>query len=75
MEGVSTCGIAAMVCYFPGGWLADRLSVRKMLTFSFMATSLGGLYFSTFPSYLGAIGLHIYWGITTILTTEKTDND
>jgi len=65
---MSTYGIVAMICYFPGGWLADRLSVRKMLTFSFVATGLGGLYFATFPSYVGAIGLHIYWGITTTLT-------
>lgn len=27
---MSVYGIVAMICYFPGGWLADRLSCRKL---------------------------------------------
>jgi MFS family permease len=39
MSGVY--GFAAMLSYFPGGWLADRISAKKLLTFSFIATGLG----------------------------------
>ncbi|KZL91808.1 MFS transporter [Clostridium magnum] len=64
----SVYGIVAMICYFPGGWLADRFSCRKMLAFSFVATGLGGFYFSTFPSYRMCIILHAFWGCVTIFT-------
>lgn len=66
MMGVSY-GIAAALCYFPGGWLADRLSARKLLTLSYILTGLGGFYFATFPSYVMCVLLHAYWGITTSL--------
>lgn len=65
---MSVYGIVAMICYFPGGWLADRFSCRKMLSFSFIATGIAGFYFATFPSYNICIGIHIFWGIVTTLT-------
>lgn len=65
---MSIYGIVAMICYFPGGWLADRFSSRKMLAFSFLATGLAGFYFGTFPSYNACIGLHVFWGVSTTLT-------
>jgi MFS family permease len=61
-------GLAAMLCYFPGGWLADRVSARKLLTISFVSTGLGGLYFATFPSFLECVLLHACWGIIISLT-------
>ncbi|MBF0441762.1 MAG: MFS transporter [Oligoflexales bacterium] len=60
--------LVAMVSYFPGGWLADRVSARKMLTFSFVSTGLAGFYFARFPSYSINILLHAFWGVSTILT-------
>ena len=66
MMGVAY-GIAAALCYFPGGWLADRLSARKLLALSYILTGLGGFYFATFPSYLMCVLLHAYWGVTTSL--------
>lgn len=65
---MSIYGIVAMICYFPGGWLADRFSSRKMLAFSFLSTGLAGFYFGTFPSYNACVGLHIFWGVSTTLT-------
>jgi len=66
MMGVAY-GIAAALCYFPGGWLADRLSARKLLTLSYILTGLGGFYFAIFPGYVMCVLLHAYWGITTSL--------
>jgi len=60
-------GIVAMLAYFPGGPLADRFSVRKLLATSLWATAAGGLYMATFPHYLGTLLVWGFFGITTIL--------
>lgn len=56
-------GITSMITYFPGGWLADRVSPRKLLTYSLLATGLTGLYFATFPGYEISVALHGFWGV------------
>jgi len=65
---MSTFGAVAMICYFPGGWLADRVSSRKLITFSMVGTGLVGLYFATFPPYILSVAVHALWGITCTLT-------
>ncbi len=64
----SMFGLIALAAYFPGGWLADRISARKLLTFSLLSTGVGGLYMSTIPSHSELIALHAFWGMTSILT-------
>lgn len=65
---MSTYGIVAMLTYWPGGWLADRVSPRKLLTISYTVTGLVGLYFSTFPSFIMGVVVHGLWGMSTTLT-------
>jgi MFS family permease len=60
-------GVVAMLAYFPGDPLADCFSARKLMTASLIATSLGGLYFATFPGVLGTQIVFAWWGATTIL--------
>ena len=60
-------GVTAMLAYFPGGVIADRFSVRVLLTVSMILTALGGLYMSTIPSGFSMGILYGYWGITSIL--------
>ena len=59
-------GITAMLSYFPGGALADRISARTLMTLSLFATAVGGLYMATFPASLQMALLYGFWGITTI---------
>jgi sugar phosphate permease len=59
-------GIVAMLAYFPGGPLADRFPARRLITASLLLTSLGGVYFATFPPYAGLWFLFGFWGLTTI---------
>ena len=59
-------GITAMLCYFPGGAVADRYSARTLLATSLIATGLGGLYMATIPGALGMAVLYGFWGVTTI---------
>jgi len=60
-------GIFAMLCYFPGGPLADRFPARKLLAASLWSTAAGGFYLATFPGYAGATVLWAFFGVTTIL--------
>ena len=60
-------GVTAMICYFPGGWLADKFSCKKLIVFALLATAALGFYFSTFPSYIISLLIHILWGVTTSL--------
>lgn len=60
-------GVTAMICYFPGGWLADKFSCKKLIVFALFATAALGFYFSTFPSYIISLLIHILWGVTTSL--------
>jgi nitrate/nitrite transporter NarK len=65
---MSAFGTAALISYFPGGWLADRISSRKLISLSMMATGISGLYFATFPSYAVSVAIHCFWGISCTLT-------
>ena len=58
----------SMICYFFGGWIADRVSPRKLLTISFISTGLVGLVFSTFPGYGTMRVIFALFGVTTVLT-------
>jgi len=60
-------GILSTLGYIPGGWLADRYSPRLLLTISLVGTGLSGFYFATFPSYIGAMFLYAFWGLSTLV--------
>ena len=61
-------GLLTLVCYFPGGWLADRFPANRMLFVSMTGLGLGGFYFATFPSYPVVVALHVWFGIACTLT-------
>ncbi len=61
-------GVFAILCYFPGGWLADRISARALLTVSLLATGLLGLVYATFPPLPVLLAIQALWGISAILT-------
>jgi len=68
--GLLSSGYATMatLSYFVGGIVADKFSARKLLTFSFIATGLLGLWFSTFPSFNTCRLIFVLMGVTTIIT-------
>ena len=65
---ISMYGILATILYFPGGFLADKFSAKKLLSFSPISSGALGLYFATFPSYAMLLFIFAAWGVTTILT-------
>jgi sugar phosphate permease len=62
---LSTFGFVSLLTYIPGGWLADRIAPRKLISTALLITSAGGFVFSTFPSFEICILLHGLWGVTT----------
>ncbi len=59
-------GITAVLCYFPGGVLADHISARTLMVISLFSTAIGGLYMASLPGPLGMSVLYGYWGVTSI---------
>lgn len=64
---VSVFGLISLICYFPGGWLADRVSSRLLITSSLIFTGALGFYFATFPRYEISLVIHGLWGISITL--------
>lgn len=58
----------ALLSYFVGGLIADKFSARKLLTISFIATGLLGLWFASFPAYNVCRIIFVLMGVTTIIT-------
>ncbi|MCF8474069.1 MAG: MFS transporter [Emcibacter sp.] len=61
---MSVFGVSSMLSYIPGGWLADRIAPRLLISLSLILTGALGFYFATFPSYPVALTIHGLWGIT-----------
>ena len=61
-------GVAATICYFPGGWLADKFSCRKLIAFSFLMNGIGGFYYATLPSFKISVALNFYFGVFSTIT-------
>jgi MFS transporter, GlpU family, inner membrane protein len=61
----STFGFVSLIAYFPGGWLADRVSSRKLITLALVVTAAGGFVFSTLPSFEICLLIYGLWGIST----------
>ena len=66
-DAFAVYGVTAMVSYFLGGPLADRLSSRKLIATSLFTTGLGGFYMASIPGLTGITVLYGYWGATNIL--------
>ena len=62
---LSTFGFVSLITYIPGGWLADHVAPRKLISAALVITSAGGFVFSTFPSFEICVLLHGLWGVTT----------
>ena len=62
----SVYGIVALLSYLFGGPLADKFPPGKLIAIALWMTAIGGLAYSTFPSYTVLKILYGYWGFTTI---------
>jgi predicted MFS family arabinose efflux permease len=61
-------GIANVILYLPGGWIADKFDCKKLLVFSMISTGVLGIWEATWPSYTLLLIIHIMFAVTTVLT-------
>lgn len=64
----SAMGVTAMICYWPGGWIADRFSVRKLIVFSLIANGSLGFWLATLPSFKELLIIQLLLGVFVTLT-------
>jgi len=64
----SAMGFTSMIFYWPGGWIADRLSPRKLIAFSLTAHGLLGLWLATLPSFKVLLTIQLLMGVFLTLT-------
>jgi len=60
-------GVVAMVSYFLGGPLADRFSLRLLMSTALFMSALGGIWLASIPSLGELKVLYGLWGLSTIL--------
>ena len=59
----STYALACLVCYVPGGWLADRVEARKLVIIALFASAGSYAWFATIPSYEELLVIYAAWGV------------
>jgi len=63
----SAYGVLALLCYFPGGLLADRYPARSLLCAALLLTAAGGAYLLSLPGPGGLVIVFACFGVTTVL--------
>ena len=71
----SAMGFTSMVFYWPGGWMADRFSPRKLIAFSMIANGLLGFWLATIPSFKVLLAIQLLMGAFLTLTRHPSGTD
>ncbi|MGL5357320.1 MAG: MFS transporter [Cetobacterium sp.] len=61
-------GSMFIIGYFPSGWLADKISAKKLISFSLIVTGILGFVFATYPGTKILYAVFFGWGISTVFT-------
>jgi sugar phosphate permease len=64
----SALGFTSMIFYWPGGWMADRFSPRKLIAFSMFANGLLGFWLATIPPFKVLLVIQLLMGVLLTLT-------
>jgi MFS family permease len=59
---MSIFGATSMLAYFPGGWLADKFSPRRLMSVALLICGGAGFYFAALPSYFICLVIYGLWG-------------
>lgn len=62
----SIFGIFGMISYLFGGYVADRVSIRKIIVFSLIGTGLGGFVHLLPLSFYALVALYAFWGFSSL---------
>ncbi len=64
---MSVFGTTSMLAYFPGGWLADKFSPRRLMTIGLLVCGSLGFYIATLPSFTICLIIYGTWGVCICL--------
>ena len=64
----SALGFTSMIFYWPGGWMADRFSPRKLIAFSMFANGILGFWLATIPRFEVLLVIQLLMGVLLTLT-------
>ena len=59
----SMYAITSIVCYIPGGWIADRVAPRILVIIALFASAATYAWWATIPSYQELLIIHALWGV------------
>ncbi len=59
----STYALSCLLCYVPGGWLADRVEARKLVIAALFASAASYAWYATIPSYSELLVIYAAWGV------------
>ena len=62
----SIFGVFGMISYLFGGYLADRVSIRLLLSLSLIGTGLGGFIHLLPLNFPELVALYSFWGFTSL---------
>ena len=59
----TTYAICSIICYLPGGWLADRVAPRILVIVALFSSAATYAWYATIPSYTELLIIHGLWGV------------
>jgi nitrate/nitrite transporter NarK len=59
----SMYAITSIICYIPGGWIADRVAPRILVIIALFASAATYAWWATIPSYQELLIIHALWGV------------
>ena len=59
----SMYAITSIICYIPGGWIADRVAPRILVIIALFARAATYAWWATIPSYQELLIIHALWGV------------
>lgn len=62
----SIFGIFGMISYLFGGYVADRVSIKKILVFSLVGTGIGGFVHLLPLNFEALVVLYAFWGFSSL---------
>jgi MFS family permease len=59
-------GIVNFICYLPGGYLADKVSAKKLVVIGALGTAVFGIWYAMLPGFIWLLVIHMGFAITTV---------
>ena len=59
----TTYAIASIICYLPGGWIADRVAPRILVIIALFSSAATYAWYATIPGYTELLIIHALWGV------------